>query len=405
MKKFLFVSLFSLLITACAGATPAPTSVETVAVATSIPFTETPTATTTPVPTETPTPPPSLGVTKPYGEWDLSVFSAEDQAKIIQAMNDPDHTPKEVKNFVDGLIIEGIRQLTGDPSYAIDADPRINSAYIGRYTEYLQANKIREVGPLPFAWREDSTSTLDNFPVWNDKGRPGYLIEGFDWLVHDPNFNINDFTQNIWDSVEWVSLRTGVGENISNFTPEIQAERHNARIEVRHNQDRDTVFGEPSIIVYPHTAKARGDLMVLTQIPGVSPEVAQEAIIRMYGLDGHPRYGIFRIQYQAETIQSGDSSCMVIPHQESRLCQPGTTLLPSNIFKLQFAPQRVDGVEASRLKMLELMNMPGFTYPLRITLQGYPYDDGGDFQSDTFMDGALVAWDIKIPTVSPDFYK
>lgn len=405
MKKILSLTLIILTLSGCGNAARTATTepfTETVAVTTSNPITETSTATTTPVPTETPIPPLSLDVTKPYGEWDLSAFSSVQQTQIIQAMTDPDHTPVEVKNLVDQWLVEGIRNLTGDSSYAIDANPAVNSAFVGRYAEYLFTNDIHEVAPLPFAWRKDSLGSLDNFPVWNDKGRPGYLIEGSEWLGHDPNYGKPNA---LWSSVEWDSTRTGVGENISVFTPEAQAMHQLNRINLGHNQERDTIFGESFVIVYPFWAIARGDLMLLTQIAGVNPEVAQEAVIRMYGYDALPRYALIRIQYQEETIEEGDNSCMIIPNFTSQVCTPGTKLLPSTLFTLEHAPQRKNGVTSSRAKMLELMNMPGFTYPLRITLAGYPYDDGGDFQTNTFMDGALVGWDIKIPTVSPDFYK
>lgn len=409
MKKFLLVSLFALLITSCAGATPAPSITQPApaeTVAAPIPATEIPTVVPTSVPaTATEVPKLSLDATKSYDQWDLSAFSTEQQGWINSCMTDPDHCSIEIKNFVDGLLVEGIRQQTGDASYYIDADPLVNSAQIGKYAEYLFTNKIREVGPLPFAWRKDSLGTLDNFPVYNDKGRPGYLIEGFEWLGHDPNYGTPNA---LWNSVEWDSTRTGVGENIAPWTPESEASFQAQRIKMGHNQERDTIFGEPFIIVYPWGAIARGDLMVLTQIAGVSPDVAQEAVIRMYGYDALPRYGIVRNQYAEETIQEGDNSCMTMKlpkFYKSKVCSPGTKLLPSTLFILEHAPQRKNGVTSSRAKMLELMNMPGFTFPLRITLAGYPYDDKGDFNTSTFMDGALVAWDIKIPTVSPDFYK
>lgn len=406
MKKILLVSLFALLITSCAGATPAPSITQpapTDTVAASIPATEIPTVVPTSVPaTATEVPKLSLDATKSYHQWDLSTFSTEQQGWINSCMTDPDHCSKEIKGFVDGFLVEGIRQRTGDLSYHVDTDPLINSAFVGKYAEFLFTNKIREVGPLPFAWRKDSLGTLDNFPTYNDKGRPGYLIEGFEWLGHDPNYGTPNA---LWNSIEWDSTRTGVGENISNFTPESEAAYQLQRVNIFHNQDRDTIYGDPFLIVYPDTAITRGDLMLLTQIAGVSPDVAQEAVVRMYGYDGLPRYGIFRIQYAEETIAEGDNSCMTITYQESKVCAFGTKLLPSTLFTLEHAPQRINGVPSSRVKMLELMNMPEFKYPLRITLAGYPYKDLGDFNWNTFIDGAVVRWDIKIPTVSPDFYK
>jgi len=334
-----------------------------------------PTVTSTEAPTAVPKL--TLDATKRPGEWNLAGFTAEQQSWINLAMTDPDHAPIEAKNFYDQVRIQGIREQTGDQNITFE-----------KYVEWLFTNGIHETGPLPFMWRKANLENVENLVPYNWNGQRGYLIEGYEGVGHDPNFGKPN---QLFASVERDSLLSGIGGNISPLPDRAKFQIGiDARIKFGQNQTRDTIFGEPSLIIFPRHALVTGDIMGLTDIAGVDRNIAQEAIIRMFDeRNGQARYTIIRVQYQDQIVQQGDKSCVTLNLDTSTVCPSGTPV-PHSIISTWDDVRREHKMDASRSNMLQLFTF--FKHPPFITMQTNTSDD-------LYMDGAVVTWDIKIPTV------
>jgi len=413
--------LIILMISACAPAqktyptiVPSPTSTP-MSIAESVVATPTE----TPYPTEAPKPL-MIDVTKPLGTWVdstfvpdqqvMSAYTPEQQSWIIQLITDPDHTPGNIKDWYDAAWGKGAANLTGDPSFAESIGYDISQALreingingavpnpeavkaveeanarLAKYVEYLSAHGIRESAvPLSFALRQVNLGDPGNFPLKNNTSNPGYTVEGYD----KPGYTFN------------LTL-TGVGGNASGLTQQFLDNSLKYRITVGHNEERDTIFGEPFFITYPSALAITGDIVAFLPISGTPPDVAEEAAVRMWNAEGQIKYAIIRIQFQKETIQDGDKSCMIIPRSTSQLCTPGR-VLPEAFISTWDDIRRENKIQATREKMIQLMNLADFIHPLRTSLQGDIHLIRFD---SVFMDGALTIDDIKIPTVPPEFFQ
>ena len=204
MKSFVPAILAALIISSCQANNSPPAPIDT----STSPLTETkaaPTTTSTPLPTETPVPKLSLDPSKPFGVWVgseftldsevASAFTAEQQAWLIEVMQNPWGASKEARDFYNKLWAQGAANLTGDPSFlaplpevtATAAEPELLSQQeqarqdeasrrMRIFDDYLwnkgnsTTPKSHSVNaPLPFDLLNASQGDPRNFPLSNEK--------------------------------------------------------------------------------------------------------------------------------------------------------------------------------------------------------------------------------------------
>lgn len=301
-KKKIIVWIITILLTIfIAGCGGSKSELETPSVTlTTVEATHTLTPTLSPTATATEIVLPTVDVTQSPDKWDLSTVPDAQRVLIEKVLANPSEAGKEAQNAFDTLLISSWRSVL-EKAGVPNAEHLADYALLDAIVDYSNAHGIHEV-TLPFATHRLILTDPDNLVPFSQRPNVPLSTDAFYGLEQNSSsMSASDLREYSAFNFKAVNF---YGENI-----------------IRTESD-------PPFTMTRFGSGARGDLVILVNLPGIDATKEQGAFLVLYDASGNRHYFETTIVYDVESETSSRDLCLIVRGNRNTVeqCQPGIKL-------------------------------------------------------------------------------
>jgi hypothetical protein len=311
----------------------------------------------------------NVDVTQPPDKWDLSAVPAAQRALIEQAIS---KAGKEAQNAFDTLLISSWRSVlekAGVPNAKSLADYKLLDTIV----DYAEANDIYEV-TLPF-----STHRL---------------------ILTDPeNLVPTSRRPDVPESTDaWYGLEQNTTTMSSTDLREYSA--FNFKTVNFYGEDIKHTESDPPFTMTRFGSGARGDLVMLVNLPGIDPTKEQGALLVLYDASGNRHYFETNMVYDAELKTGIRDLCLVTRGNLNTVEQCQADIKLGQTLKLVDQNHFTGNHPLTQQELLDFLSQDGSHH---VEIRSGNLDGGGlTHPGNIWQNGVGVATSIAfIPTVFP----